>query len=334
MNHLVIKKTLEAEKKKKKKNHRKKKWQKAMKKRTKNESRLKEKQMEEGLSIHERNVHRFEFLKNAPVEADYVKDMEVQHKPFGKLLRNVKCFKCGKWGHSIDDRECSMNPHPLHYNEPKSKMYHKEVMEAGLKELNEQKPQIIVRYDGGNIDYNQNGAHSHLNDSDDHHKGDDDDDDDDEEDNHDNINEGSEHDNDKNNNNGEEEDEYEKNNKKLKSNLNLDKAIFSNREDPIVLMNKIKFNKNNDQESMSIFTLNTNLEDEEKANKFSIKIIENHIKDDEHLISSDDDDNNNNSDNDIDDELRFVKSLSIKDKIKLLKKNEKRRENRQKEKKK
>jgi len=72
-----------------------------------------EKELEESMNPHERDVQRFAFLKNAPMKDEWCKTIEVHHKPFGHTIRNVKCFKCGQWGHRIGDRECKMGgPHP------------------------------------------------------------------------------------------------------------------------------------------------------------------------------------------------------------------------------
>ena len=63
-------------------------------------------------------MERFPQLKHAPmavkrtaaVSEGVVTDniMCVQFKPMGGLLRNVRCFKCGIWGHSVGDRECKL----------------------------------------------------------------------------------------------------------------------------------------------------------------------------------------------------------------------------------
>jgi CBF1 interacting corepressor len=40
--------------------------------------------------------------------------VKVTFKPFNKEVRNVRCMRCGEWGHRSGDRECSLkdfNPH-------------------------------------------------------------------------------------------------------------------------------------------------------------------------------------------------------------------------------
>jgi hypothetical protein len=56
-------------------------------------------------------------LKNAPVEDAYVRNLDVKYKPFLDVVRNVRCLRCGTWGHSVGDRECPLageiNPYDL-----------------------------------------------------------------------------------------------------------------------------------------------------------------------------------------------------------------------------
>jgi len=51
---------------------------------------------------------KFEFLRNAPTQGEYTENVRVQHKPLGKAIRNVKCARCGAWGHTSLDRECPL----------------------------------------------------------------------------------------------------------------------------------------------------------------------------------------------------------------------------------
>lgn len=53
-------------------------------------------------------VERHPFLKNAPVDGSYAKNMSAHHKPFSQLIRNVQCMRCGKWGHRSGERECAL----------------------------------------------------------------------------------------------------------------------------------------------------------------------------------------------------------------------------------
>lgn len=48
-------------------------------------------------------------LKNAPVDGGaYTANIAMSHKPFNDLVRNVRCVRCGEWGHVRGDRECSL----------------------------------------------------------------------------------------------------------------------------------------------------------------------------------------------------------------------------------
>ena len=67
-------------------------------------------------ATHEEQVERHPYLKNAPVEGAFAKNMQVHHKPFNKVVSNVRCLRCGEWGHRSGDRECVLKDfNPLDY---------------------------------------------------------------------------------------------------------------------------------------------------------------------------------------------------------------------------
>ncbi|TDH66754.1 hypothetical protein CCR75_009724 [Bremia lactucae] len=53
-------------------------------------------------------VERFPILKDAPVEGKYTETIKVNFNPLGLRLRNVRCIRCGVWGHQSGDRECKL----------------------------------------------------------------------------------------------------------------------------------------------------------------------------------------------------------------------------------
>lgn len=63
-----------------------------------------------GASLREQ-IQRFPSLANAPRQKGLDENHAggVNFKPLGTQIRNVKCLKCGTWGHSRGDRECPMS---------------------------------------------------------------------------------------------------------------------------------------------------------------------------------------------------------------------------------
>jgi len=77
-----------------------------------------------GLTLAQQ-MERFPMLKGAPVALEKGKGGDdeketdaaasLNFKPFGSQIRNVKCLKCGKWGHSKGDRECEAEWNPFNF---------------------------------------------------------------------------------------------------------------------------------------------------------------------------------------------------------------------------
>ncbi|CAM9204114.1 unnamed protein product, partial [Chrysoparadoxa australica] len=56
----------------------------------------------------EEQVERFPFLKDAPVESAYAKNVKVKFNPLGKVVRNVQCLRCKQYGHAAGEVECKL----------------------------------------------------------------------------------------------------------------------------------------------------------------------------------------------------------------------------------
>jgi len=56
---------------------------------------------------------KFRVLKNAPVENSFVRGLGeyVNHRPLGKTTVNIRCARCGEWGHFSGDSECRLVNH-------------------------------------------------------------------------------------------------------------------------------------------------------------------------------------------------------------------------------
>lgn len=59
-------------------------------------------------SYAEVQAERFPQLKNAPTQGTYTKDVITHHNPLGMQIRNVRCMRCGKYGHKSGERECEL----------------------------------------------------------------------------------------------------------------------------------------------------------------------------------------------------------------------------------
>ena len=71
------------------------------------------KRTQQGLSQVELE-ERYPCLKNAPTEGSFTRNIAIKHNPFNEVIRNVKCVRCGEWGHKAGERECALkdyNPH-------------------------------------------------------------------------------------------------------------------------------------------------------------------------------------------------------------------------------
>jgi CBF1 interacting corepressor len=51
---------------------------------------------------------RFPMLKGVPTIGDYTEKIAIRPRPLGIEIRNVRCARCGQWGHVSGDRECPM----------------------------------------------------------------------------------------------------------------------------------------------------------------------------------------------------------------------------------
>jgi hypothetical protein len=88
---------------------------------------------------------KFPILKNAPVQGSYAQNVKIRHKPFGIELRDVRCTKCGGYGHTNVDRECPMRDYnPLDIQRQKLQdpmtLIQQREKEMGIYEEEEDKP--------------------------------------------------------------------------------------------------------------------------------------------------------------------------------------------------
>ncbi|KAH7826470.1 putative CBF1 interacting corepressor [Monocercomonoides exilis] len=51
---------------------------------------------------------KFPVMKGVPKLTASTTDFELRHHPFGMEMRNVKCARCGQWGHQSGEKECPL----------------------------------------------------------------------------------------------------------------------------------------------------------------------------------------------------------------------------------
>jgi len=59
-------------------------------------------------ALDEQKFTQYPFLANAPLEGAYVAVQDHTINPVGVVLRNVKCAKCGMYGHRSNEKACPM----------------------------------------------------------------------------------------------------------------------------------------------------------------------------------------------------------------------------------
>ncbi|KAK2941112.1 putative CBF1 interacting corepressor [Blattamonas nauphoetae] len=57
---------------------------------------------------------KFASYKVAPTDTEYGRQFSMTHHPFGEVIKEIKCHRCGQWGHQTGDREC-----PLRFINPR-----------------------------------------------------------------------------------------------------------------------------------------------------------------------------------------------------------------------
>lgn len=72
------------------------------------------------------------------MEGAYADSVRVNFNPMGRQIRNVRCLRCGQWGHQSGDRECELrdsNPHDAA----------RQVMEDPMTHVTSAKQQLVLR---------------------------------------------------------------------------------------------------------------------------------------------------------------------------------------------